>query len=144
MKKGLIPTSFHYHQRLSCSKLCFMSTMSLSSCHLSKSNYTPHRECRAGPLFYFAAASLPLKCELKHHRPPRPLPSLCCFHSPCFIPFFLSTSYCIYCSLPDTLFSLSLTPLKLTSFTISPPEVVALGCQIPGIPGSGLMTAKGS
>lgn len=40
----LILTSFQYQQRF---------VLRSFICHLSKSNYTPHRECRTGPLLFF-------------------------------------------------------------------------------------------
>lgn len=55
MKKRLILTSFHYHQRLSRGKLCFMSTASQSLLSVIYQNwYILHTvKCRAGPLLFF-------------------------------------------------------------------------------------------
>lgn len=108
---------------LSRSKLCFMGTVRPESfiCHLSKSNYTPHRECQA---FYFSTASLPLKCELQTSQAslslPPSLPVLLLFTM--FYSFFLSARL-FYLSLA-LLFSLSLAqpsrPLTLVVHCISP------------------------
>lgn len=150
MEKSLILTSFHYHQRLSRSKLCFMSTMrqSLSSV-IYQNLIILHTGNAVQAHFYFSTAALPLKCELQTSQAclaPSLPPALCCFHSPCFIPFFLSTSYFIYCSLPDTytLFSPSFA-LPCVLFALCPLKMLPSGVrQIPDIPGSRLMTARES
>lgn len=155
MKKRLILTSFHYHQRLCRSKLCFTSTKGrVFSSVVYQNVIILHTGNAEQAPFYFSTALLPLKCELQTPQaciptlttpsPTRPVLLLFAM----FYSFFLSTSYFIYCSLPDTrtfiisLFHSALCPLTLL-FTISPPEMSPSGVrQIPDIPGSGLMTAK--
>lgn len=92
---------------------------------------------RASFYFYFFIASLPLKCKLPTsqaccnppapHSPSLPL-VLCCFSFNMFYSFFLSTSYFIYCRLPDAPALSSLVFLPASC-----PPYLLLRCFPPGV-----------
>ncbi len=123
MKERLILTSFHYHQRLSRSKLCFMSTIRLSSAIYQNLIILHTGNAEQAPV-YFSTALLPLKCELQTSQAsPTPTPP-CCFYSPCFIPFssrpaILFIARFLTLALYSVYLRSALCPLTL-SFTISP------------------------
>lgn len=108
MRKRLTLTSFHYHQRLSRSKLCFMSTIrpSLSSVIYQNLIILHAGNAEQAPFFIFLLPRCHSSVNCRHHRPASPPASLpphpVLLLFTMFYSFFLSTSYFIYCSLPDT------------------------------------------